>query len=494
MSLSTLRSRFQSLRRRMENLLRTEIWKNSPLQRQPDRPNLFSLLRIFIIAFRTIGDNRLFGQAAALSYYTLIGLGPLLAIAIMISGFVLERSERDLAVDSMTRVLLFVAPPAAEWAQADFATEDPEEHEANGDEITLNPELLQLVESIFEGARSGAVGILGSLILIIIVIQMITSVEKSFNEIWGVKRGRSLIQRVVSYWTMLSLGAVLAFAALALLSVSRVASQIDALAARIPFFDFSVIVTPLISLALLTLLLSLANRFFPNTHVFWKPALVGGALAAVLLYANHTLSFIYVERVITQQSLYGSVGIIPVLMLGIYVFWLIVLLGGIFTYAIQNVHNLTNERAWNHISVGVREKLTLATVLIIARRFRECESPPSSAELARALNVPVQVLNSCLSQLVEMGWVSPVVPGSDDEVGEARYQPGRPLNTLNLGHFQKQFREHGNNSGMELLRDLDPILSHYRPALRDFELEEVSLEKLLGDFSLPETESSGDES
>lgn len=480
----------------MENLLKTEIWRTSPLQKQPDRPNLFSLLRIFITAFRTIGDNRLFGQAAALSYYTLIGLGPLLAIAIMISGFVLERSERDLAVDSMTRLLTFVAPPAAEWVHADFDTGeavDPEDPETGTDQIALNPELVQLVENIFEGARSGTVGILGSLILIVIVIQMITSVEKSFNEIWGVKRGRSWIQRIVSYWTMLSLGAVLAFAALALLSVSRVASQIDAFAARLPFFDFSGVVTPLISIILLTILLSLANRFFPNTYVFWKPAMVGGALAAVLLYANHTLSFIYVERVITQQSLYGSVGIIPVLMLGIYMFWLIVLLGGIFTYAIQNADNLSNERAWNHISVGVREKLTLATILIIARHFRECKPPPSSAEMARILNVPVQVLNSCLSQLVEMGWISPVAASSKEEVGEARYQPGRPLNALTLGDFQRQFREFGNNSGMELLRDLDPLLGHYRPTLRDRQLEEMNFEQLLGEFSPPPEDSQPDE-
>lgn len=473
--------------KRFERLIRFEIWTTSALSGKEARPTFFSLLRIFTIALRTISENRLFGQAAALSYYSLIGLGPLLAIAIMISGFILDRSEEDFAVDSMTRLIHFVAPPVAEWVQAEGRENGPppvsdefdEAEDLPEEALALNPELVRLIENIFEGAKSGAVGVLGSLILIVIVIQMITSVEKSFNEIWGVRRGRSWMQRVVSYWSIISLGAVLGFAALTLLSIPRIVGYFEDLSTGIPFLDLSRIIGPTIAFVLVTFILSLTNRFFPNTYVFWKPALLGSAIAALLLFANHTLSFIYVERVITQQSLYGSVGIIPVFMIGLYMFWLIVLFGGILTYAIQNANNLTNERAWNHISVGTRETLTLAALLLISRRFQACEAAPSASYLAKHLHVPVGVLNSCLSQLCDMHWISPVEFEEDDEDNEIRYQPSRPLTKICLEEFHLSFLNYGNNAGLELIKDADPILSDYLPSLSDERIAQMTLEDLL---------------
>ena len=98
--------------------------------------------------------------------------------------------------------------------------------------------------------------------------------------------------------------------------------------------------------------------------------------------------FSYVHRVITQQSLYGSLGIVPVFMIGLYIFWFFVLIGGQITYSIQNADLLTHQSAWNNISVHTRETVALAAFTLICRRFRDCREAYSSGELTDRIRVP----------------------------------------------------------------------------------------------------------
>ncbi|MGF1531119.1 MAG: YihY/virulence factor BrkB family protein [Puniceicoccaceae bacterium] len=507
--------KFRNFLRRLPKILGEEIWR-TPHQATGERSTalgpFYQFLRISTIIFRGVSGNKLFSLAAALSYYSLISLGPVLAIAIMISGFVLQRSDPSFVSETITKAIQFVAPTTAEWdriqqmdtssgsaelqPEAPLLAGEPEspltpEAEIQGDPaldaeppgtvLELDPELIDLINKIVESARSGAVGLIGSLTLIVIVIQMITSIEKSFNDIWGVRRGRSWAQRIVSYWTILSLGAVLTFAALTLLSASTLVGFLDSL--PLPFGldgkKMTVWIGPLLSLFFLTVLLAFFNRFFPNTFVRWKPALIGGGVAAILLITNHYLSFLYIHRVINQQSLYGSVGIIPVLMLGLYMFWLFVLLGGQVTYAVQNASSLTNESAWANISTRTREHLALAATLMICRHFKECRRPPSAGEIASTLRVPVQILNSCLTQLNDVGWISVIESKSEGEEGELLYQPGRPLAAMNLDKFHEHFDIYGNNDGVRLIDGIDPVVDNYRSLLRHPEHAHASFDHLL---------------
>jgi membrane protein len=453
----------------LPRLVKKEIWQASAFQKGKATDAFYRFLRIIAIVGSGIFDNRILQQAAALSYYSLIGLGPLVAIGIMISSFVLERSdsEVDIANETLNRVLLFIAPPAAEWSRLDSAEENGENGDADMPagleaEPEINPALVDLLDNLILSARSGTVGLFGSLILIIIVIQLFTSIEQSFNSIWGVKRGRSVVERVVFYWSLISLGAVLGFASIILLSASTIARHVDRLQLGIPWLDWSLLLGPGLSFAILILLLASFNRFIPNTSVYWKPALVGAAVSALLLFANHFLSFLYVQRVITAQSLYGSVGIIPVLMIGLYVFWLIVLVGGQITYATQNADNLTNRSAWDNISGHTREILSLACLVLVGRRFRNCEAPYSAGDLANALRVPARLLNSSLTRLVEVGWLAPVEGNDSQSSKDVRYQPGRPLDKITLGDFKRMFENYGNNSGAQIVYEVDPVLQYYR--------------------------------
>ena len=79
-------------------------------------------------------------------------------------------------------------------------------------------------------------------------------------------------------------------------------------------------VAPLFSFTYIIVLLMAFYRFIPNTIVSWRAAFIGSVIVATLLILNNYLSFLYVERVISNGSLYGSVTIVPILMFDLYVF------------------------------------------------------------------------------------------------------------------------------------------------------------------------------
>ncbi|MCC5021377.1 MAG: YihY/virulence factor BrkB family protein [Candidatus Synoicihabitans palmerolidicus] len=219
-------------------------------------------------------ENRAVSRVAALSFSSLIGLGPLVALTMMVAGFMLDEQNPDLAVDSLNRLIKFVAPQLSEYerATAEEAIGDYMDASAPGDEtaIEVRPELVEFINSFVSNSRNGAVGAVGALTLIIIVLQLFTSIETAFNEIWGVRRGRSWLMRIVFYRTVLSLGAVLFFAALTGLSAS---AFINAFAETMPFFGEQLaailqLFLPLGSFILLVGILTVFYRTIPNIHVY----------------------------------------------------------------------------------------------------------------------------------------------------------------------------------------------------------------------------------
>src|SRR5471030_2607465 len=177
--------------------------------------------------------------------------------------------------------------------------------------------------------------------------------------------------RVVFYWTVLTLGAVLFFAAVAGLSAG---AFINAFAGKLPggahLHALLQLLLPSLSVVLLVAILTLFYRFIPNTKVWWRAAFLGALVVAALLVLNNWLAFLYVRRVALQSSLYGSLSLLPVLMAGLYIFWLFVLVGGQLSYAVQNVHFRNSQAVWAGLAGSTRGRLSLLVLLTVGRRFQ----------------------------------------------------------------------------------------------------------------------------
>jgi membrane protein len=271
------------------------------------------------------------------------------------------------------------------------------------------------------------------------------------------------------YWAIISLGTLVGLTAGTLLSATTIAKKISHLPAGLQFLELYGITPHLLSFLLVTGLLAIFYRFIPNTTVRWRPALLGGFIAALFLTINNFLSFLYVNKVISSASLYGSIGIFPVLMFGLYIFWLLILLGGQLTYAVQNADFVTDDRLWNQVSPRVRRLVGLAAFLSVARAFQRNEPEPSANDLVERLRVPGNILNESITRLCDLRLLSPI--DTLDEHGQhlVRYQPGRALDHLTLGEFLCEWDNLGNRESESILNCADPVIPVYVETLVRFE-------------------------
>lgn len=507
--------------RRVVRLCTQDIWRNEYLDGRSPRARLYAFLRVVSITLTGIQENKTPSRAASLSFSTLLGLGPLMAIAVLVAGFVLDRQDPDLAVNTLNKLIKFVAPQVTQYEQLEAqqqaagaapsatprsdivaavnlnlppgaaanaaatspalaATAPPDAPAAAeatappGDEaqVPVNPELVGLIDGFIDGSRNSTAGIVGVATLIIIVLQLFTSVENAFNEIWGVRQGRTWLMRIVYYWTVLTLGAVLFFALVTSLSAGAYLHTVEN---SLPFGIGGAVadafrwMLPSLSGLLLVLVLCLFYKFIPNTRVLWRSAAIGAVLVGLLVVANNYLAFLYLSKVVQQRSLFGSLGILPILMFGLYIFWFFLLLGGQVSYAIQNVHFRNSQAAWHTLAESTRERLSLTVLLRVGRRFRACLPPRTASQLGAELGVPTQILNECLNRLVRMRLLTPVPPESGDQENDLRYQPARPLNRTTLADFKRIDDDHGGDPTGPTLTDFDPIVLAYDEQLGRFQ-------------------------
>jgi membrane protein len=267
--------------------------------------------------------------------------------------------------------------------------------------------------------------------------------------------------RIVYYWSAITLGAVVALAAIATFSAPAFASMVD----RTPFGDElrepSSITTAVVSVLVLVLLLTVFYKFIPNTSVSWLPSFVGALIVVALIYLNNTLAFLYIRSVQLNMSIYGGLGVLVVLMLGLYVFWLILLLGGQITYAVQNAHYRGSNIAWADLNHTSRLGLAVLVLTVVARRFRACQQPFTAAHIAEVVKVPIQVLNACFMRLIQLGVISRI-PTDESMTGlDYRFQPARPLGSITLAEFKDLFESSGDGPGHDMLGSIDPVVQTF---------------------------------
>lgn len=463
------------------HLWQKEIWLTSHLKDTSPRGWFYACLRVISITWTVFFETKVPSRAAALSFSSLLSLGPLIAIAVLIGGFVLGKNDNpNLIANKVGALLEQVAPQLRSLESAKNAAHTP------GDAV--NPELVSMLNGFVSSAQSGYGGAFGAFSLIFIVLLMFKAVEDAFNDIWGIRLGRSLLMRIVFYWTILTLGAVLFFAAVALLGAGAAVNVFNESLAKLPGGDGLIAVLrwslPMFSFTLLAVMLTLVYRVIPNTHVFWRAAFAGAFAVAALLMLNNFVAFFYVRRVVQTQNLYGQLAVPLVLMLGLYIFWLYVLIGGVISYAVQNVHFRNSQAAWGQLTESMRERLSLVVLLTIGRRFQDCLPPITASQLSDLLKVPTQILNESLNRLVSMQLITTLRPSADTPATEYRYQPARPLNRINLYEFKTLDDNFGDDPIGQSLERIDPILHHYDDQLNQLAKQDFfqkSLEQLFAE-------------
>lgn len=407
-------------------------WTPEALAERGWRGGLKAAWRVLVTTWHGVFDNRLPQQSAALTYYTLMSLGPLLALALTVSGFILSRAGAEAdnpAKRAIVAAVEYVAPQVV--AQAGKA----------GQVVTLreiNKDLDGLIDGLLKNAASGEAGVIGLGLILAFAVLMLSRVEDALNGIWGVRFGRSWRDRFANYLLFLVLFFLVGATTLTMLSAASLATSLGEgatwLAAwfhRLPGGEkLTAFVSgggPLfVSVAMLTLAFAAFNRMMPNVRVRWSAAFVGGFAIALLIAANHRLAALYVGKVTQFQSLYGELSIVLVLMFGSYLTWLFVLIGGQVAYAYQNRRALARHKAWEGLSHRARRTLAFVCVSETLRRYRAGQAGPTADDIAVTARVPATVAEGCLQMLRDANLLA-----AESRTGG--HKPAQPLEAMTVG-------------------------------------------------------------
>jgi membrane protein len=419
-------------------------------------------VHFWVLVGRSFVRNRCPLRAAALSYTTLLALIPLLAVAISVTSSLLKHQGEEQIYNAVDKLVSTLTPPATladttngvvalkrHEAMAEFSlTNSSDSLEAtNSASLAASDTRVEAAQKVvarnihefIKNTRSGTLGVIGMLLLVYVAIRMLASIECTFNDIWGVLRGRNWLRRVVLYWTTITLGPLLIVGALGLAGGPHLQTTKN-LVAHMPLIgEFIFKIVPLV---VICLAFTLVYLMVPNTRVRPGAALIGGMVGGSLWHLNNAVGFLYVSRVVNNSKIYGSLGLLPVFMLGLYISWLILLFGAQVAYAWQNRQSYLQDKFVETVNQRGREFIALRLITLIGMRFQLGESPASLQQISSSLGVPTRLVQQVLQPLLAARLVTEIV-GT-----EPAYLPARPLETITAHHVLRAVRA---GSGQELV-------------------------------------------
>jgi membrane protein len=424
-------------------------------------------VHFWVLVCRSFARNRCPVRASALSYTTLLALIPMLAVAMSVTSIFLksEGKERitqliETAVDNLVpNAPVKTNPsPAAVVAPTDNAKKLDELIEATlsgtnlaavyqgSNSISLaaslesapqkeqvkeqvkqdaTKEAAEYIHKFVENTYSGTLGITGMIFLLLTAILTLTRVEETFNDIWGVTRGRDWWSRITNYFFTIVMGPALMIGALGMANGPNFQRTKDILGV-IPFLE------PLIStylpLVIVCFTLAMFYKAVPNTRVDFSAALVGGTLAGLAWHGYNHLGFLVARNLVTTNAIYGGLAIIPLLMGGLYVVWLTILFGAQVAYAFQNRAAYLQDKLAENVNQRGREFVALRLMTCIGQRFHRGDRPVTIREISSELGIPSRLVQQVLQTLLAARLVV--------EIGgvETGYSPARPLEAITCHH------------------------------------------------------------
>ncbi|MBL8990646.1 MAG: YihY/virulence factor BrkB family protein [Phycisphaerae bacterium] len=363
-----------------------------------------------------IGDAPIAQMSAALAYRTIFSLVPLLLLS-----FLLMRLFRD--TDSLVERSLYSFLELTGLSQI-----------AVGDAGTENIQswIARLVAG-FSGLNFTGIGLVSAATLIYAGVSLLNQMELAFNGVFGVQRGRSIVRRFTQNWLIITAGPMLLVASFAAADQFRAlaASLADGHAGAGPWLvrisGFAVTVA--ISSALLgTLYLTL-----PNTKVRFGAALAGALAAAVGMEAAKAAFGLYL-RGGALQNLYGSLALVPLFLLWVYVTWFVVLAGLRLAYVVQHGHVRALRRAWSDSArtpfagAPIDPHAALSVMTLVAWKFSR-GGAAEPAWIIQQSDLDPAIVRRALTRLAAAGLLNRLAESAGARRGEA-YAPARPIERI----------------------------------------------------------------
>jgi membrane protein len=349
---------------------------------------------------------------------------------------------------------------------------DPARPEEN---IMLTEYLDNLVGKFFRGLNEGSIAFISGVIVIWAALALLSTIERAFNNIWRVGKGRSFLHRIINYWALLTLGPLL-------LGTGIYVSTKYATLGRIQKTILTHSGPVVFSYIVATVAFFLLYFVLPNTKVRAKTAIWGAAVAALGWSVAKWGFGIYVTKFIPYSQVYGVLGLIPLGVFWIFVTWWIVLFGLQLTFTTQHLKSLDaaeSAAAKKTEEYFIANDLTAINIVReIAAGFEANEAPVSGEVICSKLNIPAEFGDKILNHLVDSGVI---VKTSEPKIG---FIPAKDPANIKLSAISAAVAEVGfAQSTTEHLTGLEQIAQSQRSVLEQYSLKQILTAEQTGQTS-----------
>lgn len=410
------------------------------------RPFLF-LYRFIYFVFSDFAQKKTLMVASSLSYATMLGIIPILLVIAALSKGLLAKNIDKLTPNIVDFVVYKVAPV--------FNT-GPGSSLHNNVETYIRTQLIPTLTNM----DLSEIGIYGALVLIVISFSLLRTIEKAFNDIWGITFKRPIWKLILNYWLVMALFPIIMLVVLWLTGFTVFS---DVLSLRSHSFWLSKFLSDQMGTFIaMWILCSIMYIVIPNTRVKVLPALIGGIIGGSLWQLNNMLSFVFVSNALRTHYIYGSVGIIPILLIALFFGWLIILFGAHISFAIQNLEYFRVKTLARVIMPFDEQEISVMCMAIISMRFAHSKIPPTLEEISEISGLPDMYLSNVLDMLKNCGFIN------ETSDMPSKYVLSVPPESIHLKHIMdRSIGQHPEkdlplSSNKKLWREVTFLCDRYR--------------------------------
>ncbi|HLQ36893.1 MAG TPA: YihY/virulence factor BrkB family protein [Planctomycetota bacterium] len=387
---------------RLSRFLHTGLWQQD-LRRLPPAKRFFTgLLRVLAHLFVSASQNLAGLQAAGLTMLTVLALVPMLALATAIAKSLGYADKLDASLVEWQGRFPQDVEPAFDWLRKHIA------------EVNF-----------------GALGLVGSVIVLWSGLLLFTRVEQALNKVWRTRRRRAWYRRVSDFVTLIVVVPpmlLLAFAASSLLGGLAMSSWLREQAPWLGWLYHAGLgfVPHVLAWCAFTAL----YKIMPSARVGWRSAMAGGVVAGSTLVVLHGIYLRCNVGVANANAVYLTFAALPLLLVYVQLFWSVVLGGAEICYAVQNLGTLHSLERLPPASPAVQRRLAWHLVTAAGQRFRSGRQGVEPSAVCAQLDVPGEWLERVADQLVAGGVLVQV------EGGDELLMPARPPEQLDMQAVQ----------------------------------------------------------
>ncbi|WP_244813718.1 YihY family inner membrane protein [Caballeronia sp. Lep1P3] len=322
---------------------------------------------------RRIGEDRVAQVAGSLTFTSVLSLVPLATVAFaLLTAFPIFSSFQASLQDFLADHLM----PAQ-----------------------INSQIFKYLNEFASKAKG--LTTVGMIILFVTSVMTMMTVESAFNVIWRVKKSRPFAQRVLVYWSIITLGPILFGCSLSISSY--------VFAHSVAFAGSHNLMPPVVewlltgvSLPLTVFGFTITYVYMPNCKVEWRDAVIGGLIAAVAFELGKRGFGLYVRRIPTYTAVYGAFASLPVFLLWVYLCWMIALVGAMVTSALPAIRiGQYHRRAFP--GSDLLDALEILARLVEARD--EGKPGYTALELSKMVRCDVDTSTRIIARLDALGWI-----------------------------------------------------------------------------------------